>query len=294
MHSTIATELNLSRAPQDAYKYRRWGRKYDIVWVDPAAFANRLTSGFQGLFPGRRVALTTATLHIGAGDEQVKSYFRLESFLQDLRKAEGLSELHLTAEGPRGEFISVYVERDLRQMELRAFADFDRFEAFAGELKHALRRMKLREKDDLDVAGGAPKGKTFSNLEIAGGVAGWFLALIVGILGTDAYKARREAPELTIDSPRAIDGLAEVQSADVTISWTHKQPRMFDRPQLDTGHEAEVHVARESDGIAVMDQKHRGNARLTGLAEGSYTIRVTAEGAYKTLVLKVKPRPPAE
>jgi len=288
MHATLVADLKLKPQPDDAYRYRQWGRTYEIKWADSEAFGKRLEAGFQALFPGRRVVLTTATLHTGTDDEQVSKYSDLHSLVADLGKKD-LSAIHVVAQAPRGEFMGVHVDRNLRRMQLLAFVTFDRFQTFANELRNALKRMKLRESDDADAgAAGAVEKKS-----------GWFVqvmpaavALVVGLVGTHLFDARREAAELTIDYPPGNAGAAVVESQDVTISWTYKEPRLGGRPTIDTNHEAQVDVWRQADGGAVFQGKAGLGSVRVHLAAGSYVLRVTAEGApNKTLAFKVTPAP---
>jgi len=289
MHATLVADLKLETQKDDAYRYHQWGRTYDIKWADSEAFGRRLEAGFQELFPGRRLALTTATLHTGTDDETVSDYDDLHSLAADLGKKQDLSAIHVVAQAPRGEFMAVHVDRNLRRMQLLAFVKFERFQKFANQLKDALKRMEPRESNDAD-AGAARAGEKKS---------GWFVqvmpaavALVVGLVGTKLFDARREPAELTIDQPAARDGAAAVQSHDVTVSWTYKEPRLFARPTIDTDRGAVVEVTRQADQKAVVQgEKHRGSVRLTNLEEGSYVIRVTTEEASKTLVLNVTPAP---
>jgi hypothetical protein len=288
MHAGFATDLHLTVAPRDAYRYRRWGRTYDIRWIDAKSFAEQLESGFKALFPGRRVALTQAALHRGAGGEQVESFGDLSSFLKHLKEAKDLSELHLVADGPRGEFMGVHVDKELRRMRLLANTDvFSRFRAFENELKTALSKMEVSQDLDVDAEGALEKEKKLAWLAP---VAVAILALLGTFMGSKVYEAMREPPVLSIDHPQARDGLAGVQSSDVTVSWTYKEPRIFGRPTLDHLREAWVDVTRESDGTPITQhQTNRGSVRLTGLTEGLYIVRVAAEDAYSTLRVQVKP-----
>src|SRR5262245_9665388 len=285
-HARLVIQLNLTLAPRDAYKYRRWGRTYEISWADSVAFANRLESGLKALFSGRRVALSHATLHVGVGDEEVLAPANLGLFIKEVKTNRNLTELHLVAHGPRGEFIGVHIDRDLRRMRLLAYTDFDRFKAFATELEQALRRMKLQETDDLDAEGTIQKENKWPTILVG------ILALVGALLGTEVFKAMREPPELLIDLPRAKDGLAEIDSPDLTVSWTYKRPQVFGRPMVDPNHQASLDLVRESDGTTLLQNRtERGRARVNGLKVGSYTLRVSGDGAFKALELRVKEQP---
>jgi hypothetical protein len=289
MHSTLSADLDLALAPEDAYRYRQWGRTYEIKWADSAAFANRLESGFNGLFRGRRVALKTATLHAGGDEEQVKTYSDIKSLSCDLKTMKELSEIHVVAEGPRGEFMGIHVEKNLSRMRLLALVEFDRFQVFASELKDGLQRMKLREAYDGDADSAATQEKK----------SGWILpvvalaaSLATGLLGSEAFKAIREASELNFDVPVAKDGVALVESPNVSVSWTYKEPHLFGHPTIDENHEAFVDVTRQADAkLLVKHQRFFGSLQLSNLSYGTYIVRVTSDQTYKTLAITVLPKP---
>jgi hypothetical protein len=285
MHSSLAKELDLTLAPDDAYQYRNSGRIYEIKWADAEAFASRLEIGFKALFRGRRVALKTGTLHIGTEHEQVRKFRDLGLMLTELKNAKELSELHILAEGPRGEFMGVHADKNLRRLRLLAFVDIQRFKMFANELDNGLLKMKLRETYDDTAAGPIVDEK--KGVWIIPIIAA-FAGLVGALFGTELFKAIRESSELAIDLPVSKDGVAMLEPGDVTVGWTYKYPRTFGRPVSDRNHEAMVQVIHEGDAkVVINDQHYFGSVRIPNLEVGRYEIRVATNDSSKVLEVVV-------
>lgn len=288
-HQKLAKELALTTAPRDAYKYRRWGQAFDIQWKGHEAFADKLEAGLKKLFAGRRVAVAEASLHTGAGEEEVHGFHELPSFLDYLRNdAKNLTEMHLIAEGPRGQFIGVHISGKLRRMELLGnTAKFKDFRTFQETLREGL---KSSEQSGTPVPETPTAGRDSSPSKFAWvpTVTVAILALTGTLLGAEFLKALREAPQLQIVLPRSENGVALVQSPDVSVRWTYTMPQTFGRQRVDSARPALVEVTRIPDGALIIPlQRHAGAVKLTGLMEGSYSVLLTTDDAVESLVLRV-------
>jgi hypothetical protein len=225
---------------------------------------------------------------VGGGVEQVSSSSSFEAFLAELKQARNLSEIHLLADGPRGEFMGVHVDRDLKRLRLLAHVDLARFQTFADHLAKGLRRAKLREMDDADPD--APAGKAERKPWVVAVVTG-LLAFVAAFSGSKAYEAMREAPELIIDSPRLHDGQADASPPTVLVSWTYKKPRVLGPARLDGAHPAVIEVTGEPAGQVVYSHRDPGRAQIPILTAGRYLVRITTDGAYRSFELNVMAPP---
>ena len=222
------------------------------------------------------------------------SFKDTDTFFEALGKARGLSEIHLVANAPRGEFMGVHVERNLTRMRLLANVEFASFRKFEGELSNAVRSLKLKETYDTDTGGGSEASSKDKKPSWVAAVLTAAITLATGLLGTEFFKAIREEPVLTIDLPIVKDGLAELASPNPVIVWTFKEPRILGRPEINTHKLALVDVTRQSDGEVIAGGKPgEGQYPLPNLIDGDYTVRVTAADTQpKMLVLRLK-RPTA-
>jgi hypothetical protein len=297
-HQRFATELGLKPAPPDRYRYRKWGQLFDIRWESPEALADAIDAALGTLFKGGRVALPEATLHMGDGEEEVQAFSTLPAFLKYLREeAKNLTEVHLVAEGPRGEAIGVHVDKQLTRMMLHAStASFKAFTAFKKTLKGGLAEMKPKPSDSLQESAAAPESGESPK------PSGWVVSIALGLfalagalLGTEFYKAIRESAKLVILLPPGKNGEFETTSKNVLVRWTYNTPHALGRETQDALHRTWVEASRIPDGTPVIPrEQHSGSVQLTNLAPGSYCVLLIAEDATASLIVNVLPAAPQQ
>jgi hypothetical protein len=294
-HQSLALELGLKTAPREAYRYRKWGQTRKIVWKSNESFARSLSAGLAAMFPKRRAALAQASLHTGASDEEVHSFRTLEGFLSYLQdEARNLRELHLIAEGPRGEFAGVHVDRKLTRMRLLVNTEkYRAFKALQNVLCEGVLSSSPSEDLDLEPTYGASSRDVSGRFAWLPTVAVALIGFVGTLIGSEFYKAVRESPELRVLAPPTTDGRASILGTNLTIRWAYVVPHAFGSPDVFDHYSATVEVTRRPSGERVpTTEQEGGRARIQGLAPGAYHVLVMGTKAYQGFDLDVSAADP--
>lgn len=255
--------LELKPAPENVYRYRKFGRTYHIdEWLSNREYADAVERAVKIAFDTSRVEVTRAFIEARSEHTaSVDSFQTVEEFAEWFRRNDKFQAASLLVEGIQGRSFGIHIIEDRSRFQIFGNLSADVFDEVDKQFKNSFLRS-----DKKDTGEEKPAGSDSNQTALWTAVT----ALAVAAIGTcwNFVSAHREPPTLEIDYP---EENAEVQNP-VVVGWTYMVPHILG-PPTDPKAPATVELWSVGKNVATKTDE-TGTAQFGDLRPGSYTLFV--------------------
>ncbi len=274
------TACDLEPAPEDAYKYRKYGRSYRIrEWIDNKHYGDAVEAAVRLAFDGMPVAVMSAFVEAGDATASLDSFTTVAAFVGWFSNERPFQNASLIVEGFQGRHLGIHVDRVAGSFRILGSLSGTLFDKVDERFDSAIMRSDKKDTGEKVSKASGELGKTFFTA---------IAALLVAVIGTawNFVNASRESPELKVVYP---PDKAELKANSVDVQWRYREPRIIGKPRWSGDQLAEISLLGEGHPPQSIGNG-RGHAALKDIAPGIYTIVVSIpDGPTETRQVTIKP-----